>query len=168
MWDALLRREDSLMARPRPPSPALEAIRDAAIADMDRALDEAPEEPVAPVSRKPRPVDPQIAVLFPSGVVQVHELLALANAAWREATMREAPPLERLATPGVTQRVDVDAASGYVAVVTDEDTYRAFVPRDQLATIVALLVRRPVDVVARELSTGPGAFKPEGAAGSDV
>lgn len=111
--------------------------------------------------RKPRPVDAATAALFPPGVVVVHEMIAAATKAWREATDREVPSVERLSAPGIVQRVDVDAASGYVAVVTADDTWRAFLPREQLATILALMLRRPIDEVARTVATGPGSLSPK-------
>lgn len=144
------------MAKPRSAPAALDALRDAAIDALDRALEDPPEDP--PQARKPKAIDPQVAVLFPSGVVQVHELLASANAAWREATMREAPSLEKLS--GTVKKVNADAASGYVSVSVEGETFWAFVPREQLATIVALLVRRPIDAVARELGSGPVSLTP--------
>lgn len=138
---------------------ALEKLGDEPAID---ALDAQTDEPEAPEERvrKPRPVDAATAALFPPGVVVVHEMIAAATKAWREATDREVPSVERLSAPGVVQRIDVDAASGYLAVVTDEDTWRAFLPREQLATVVALMLRRPIDEVARTMAAGPGALNP--------
>ncbi len=148
---------------------ALDALRDAALDHLAEPAE--PVEPVGPssgtdfppaepASRKPRPVDPAIAALFPPDTTTVHDLVGVAAKAWREATDREAPSIDRLAVPGTLVRIDADAASGYLAVVTADDTWRAFLPREQLATVVALLVRRPVDQVARELGQGPGPIAP--------
>ncbi len=135
----------------------------------DAALDGIGEEPadgdVAPEvtedrARKPRPVDPSVAALFPTGVVVVHEMISAASKAWREATDREAPSVERLSAPGAVERVDVDALSGYVSVVTKDDTWRAFLPREQVATVVALILRRPIEDVARTMARGPGSLTP--------
>lgn len=123
---------------------------DAAEPDPDAAPDEAPEERV----RKPKVVDAATAALFPAGTPDLPERVQAAVRAWREVNDREVPSVDRLT--GSVERVDVDAASGYVAVVTKEDTWRAFLPREQLPTVVALLVRRPVDEVARVVAEGPG------------
>lgn len=141
------------MARPRvEPAPLVELPDDVA-----------PEVEAEPsVSRKPRPVDPAIVALFPPGAVVEQEVIAAAQRAWREATQREAPSVERLAEKGTISRVDADLASGYLAVVTADDTWRAFVPQDQLALVIALMLRRPVAAVQRALAEGPGSLTPEG------
>lgn len=139
---------------------ALEGIGDPS--SVDEGADTRADEPEVSEERvrKPRPVDAATAALFPAGVVVVHEMIAAAAKAWREATDREVPSVERLSAPGAVQRVDVDAASGYVAVVTAEDTWRAFLPREQLSTVVALMLRRPIDDVARVMAAGPGSITP--------
>lgn len=128
---------------------------DAALDALDAAQQE-PDEPA--VARKPKPVDPEIVALFPEGALVTPEVISAAAKTWREATQREAPSIERIATGGGLSRVDVDAVSGYVAVTTREDTWRAFLPRDQLAMIVALILRRPIEDVARQLASGPGSL----------
>jgi hypothetical protein len=126
-------------------------------------LGEAPDAPTeVPEARAPRAkvVEPAVAALFPAGVVDLGELVCGAQRCWREATEREAPSLERLSAPGVVLRVEADAPSGYLAVVTEGDTWRAFLPREQLALVVALVLRRPLESVARELGRGPGVLAP--------
>lgn len=118
--------------------------------DPEAPPDEAPEERV----RKPKTVDAATAALFPADTPELPERVHAAVRAWREANDREVPSVDRLV--GTVERVDVDAASGYVAVVTPEDTWRAFLPRELLATVVALLVRRPLDEVSQTVSAGPG------------
>ncbi|MFO0647103.1 MAG: hypothetical protein U0326_12750 [Polyangiales bacterium] len=150
--------------RGRKATESVDALRDAALdrigeepseADVE-ALEEAVEEKV----RKQRPVDPSVAALFPSGVVVVHEMISAASKTWREATDREAPSVDRLSAPGVVERIDVDALAGYGAVVTKDDTRRAFLPREQVSTIVALMLRRPIEEVARIMAEGPGPLTP--------
>lgn len=156
------------MAR-RKATDSVDALRDAALerigeepAEADaEALAEAAAEAVEEKARKQRPVDPSVAALFPSGVVVVHEMISAAAKVWREATDREAPSIERLSAPGVIERVDVDALSGYVAVVTKEDTWRTFLPREQVATVVALMLRRPIEEVARVMAEGPAKLAPK-------
>ncbi len=123
---------------------------------LDGAPDVAPDEAAEERVRKPRAVDAATAALFPADVAaaDLPERVHAAVRAWREANDREVPSVDRLV--GSVERVDVDAASGYVAVVTSEDTWRAFLPREQLAAVVALLVRRPVEEVARVVAEGPG------------
>lgn len=155
------------MTRDRAPDP-LERLREAALdqladgaAPVDLPVESLVDSPVES-ARRGRPVDPALAALFPPGVTVVPEMLAAAARTWREATEREAPSIDRLAAPGTLQRVDADLTSGYVSVVTADDTWRAFLPRDQLATIVGLMTRRPIDEVARTLALGPGAIVPPG------
>jgi hypothetical protein len=151
------------MAR-RKATESVDALRDAAldgIGEEPAEVDpESAEEAVEEKARKQRPVDPSVAALFPTGVVVVHEMLSAASKAWREATDREAPSVDRLSAPGLIERIDVDALSGYVAVVTKEDTWRAFLPREQVATVVALMLRRPIEEVARIMAEGPGPLTP--------
>lgn len=129
---------------------SLDALREAA---LDPLADEpAPAEEKA---RKARPVDAWIVALFPPGAAVTADTIGAATKAWREANDREVPSIDRLCAPGVVKRVDVDALSGYLAVVTDEDTWRAFVPREHVALLVALLVRKPVDEMRAELAKGP-------------
>lgn len=125
----------------------------------DALPDELPESHDA-TSRKPRPVDPAIVALFPLGAVVEHETIANAQRAWREATQREAPSIERLAVHGTVRAIDADLSSGYLAVTTADDTWRAFVPQDQLALVIALMLRRPVTVIAQTLGEGPGTLTP--------
>ncbi len=57
-------------------------------------------------------------------------------------------------------RVDTDLVSGYLAVVTPEETWRAFVDRaPRLGTIVALLLRQPLAAVEVALADGPVTLK---------
>ena len=159
-----------MSSRKRRSPDAVDALRDAALDRLGEEppppetpptddLSEAPgDEGEARAPRKPKPVDPAVVALFPTGVMVVHEMIAAAAKTWREATEREAPSIEKLSAEGVVTRVDADAASGYVAVVTAEDTWRAFLPRDQLAMIVALILRRPIEDVARQLASGPGSL----------
>lgn len=128
---------------------------DAALDALDAAQQE-PDEPA--VARKPKPVDPEIVALFPEGALVTPEVISAAAKTWREATQREAPSIERIATGGGLSRVDVDAVSGYVAVTTREDTWRAFLPREQLATVLTLLLRRPMAEVQRALAKSPGSI----------
>lgn len=106
--------------------------------------------------RKPKTVDAATSALFPNGVADLPERIHAAVRAWREANDREVPSIDRL--QGTVVRVDVDPASGYLAVVTKDDTWRAFLPREQLVTVVTLLVRRPVDEVTNAMSAGPTAI----------
>lgn len=150
------------MARARASAPPPELPADPPDDPPDPPPDpelEAPRDPAA--ARKPRPVDPAIAALFPAGTLVEHETIAGAQRAWREATQREAPSIERLAEPGTVARVDADLASGYLAVVTADDTWRAFVPREQLALVVGLILRRPIAAVADALARGPGTHTPD-------
>ncbi|MEZ4390256.1 MAG: hypothetical protein R3A48_04100 [Polyangiales bacterium] len=122
------------------------------------------QEPLEELSdgraRKPRLVDPAIVALFPPGAAVDHEVIAAAQRAWREATQREAPSIERLAERGTVRAVDADLSSGYLAVTTADDTWRAFVPQDQLALVIALMLRRPLSAVAQSLAEGPGTLAP--------
>lgn len=118
------------------------------------------DEPSEGPARKPRPVDPAIVALFPPGAAVEHEVISAAQRAWREATQREAPSIERLAERGTIQAVDADLSSGYLAVTTRDDTWRAFVPQDQLALVIALMLRRPLSAVAKTLAEGPGTLEP--------
>jgi hypothetical protein len=156
-----------MSSRKRRSPDAVDALRDAALERLGEEPEapppddpsEAPaDEGEARAPRKPKPVDPAVVALFPTGVMVVHEMIAAAAKTWRDATEREAPSVEKLSAEGVVTRVDADAASGYVAVVTQEDTWRAFLPRDQLAMIVALILRRPIEDVARQLASGPGSL----------
>lgn len=125
-----------------------------------------PEELVEPTedpstespARKPRPLDPAIVALFPPGAPVDHEVISSAQRAWREATQREAPSIERLAERGTIQRVDVDPSSGYLAVTTHDDTWRAFVPPERVTHVLALMLRRPVVVLGARLAEGPCTF----------
>ncbi len=167
------------MATRRPESnPSVEALREAVLAEMlaePSPFDELPDEPEAvslseeveggegpasPRVRKPRVLDPAVAGLFEAPDEGTVERVAEAHRCWREATQREAPSVERLAAPGVIDRIDVDETSGYLAVVTGEDTYRAFVPREQVAVLVALMLRRRVPEVTARLAEGPGSLAP--------
>ncbi|MBI5512611.1 MAG: hypothetical protein HY909_02520 [Deltaproteobacteria bacterium] len=145
-------------ARRKGPDPALDPLRASALEHLGEAPLEGAPEPTA--ARPRRVVEPAVAALFPAGVVDLGELVTSAQRCWREATEREAPSLERLSAPGAVLRVEADAPSGYLAVVTEGDTWRAFVPRESLALVVALILRRPLEVVARELGRGPGALEP--------
>jgi hypothetical protein len=152
------------MANKRRTSDALNVLREAAIEQLgdepsvDSEVDES--EPVEEKIRKPKVVDAAVAALFPAGIQVIHEMILAASKTWREATEREAPSIEKLSMAGVIERIDVDGASGYVSVVTEEDTWRAFLPREQLSIIVALMLRKPIEEVARVMAEGPGPIKP--------
>jgi hypothetical protein len=137
--------------------PALLASLDAA--DVELATDLAAEADPSP-GRKPKPLDPLIAALFTDPVELATTRVAEAARQWREATAREAPSIERLATAGTLARVDADLVSGYLAVVTPGETWWAFVERPQLPVIVALLLRRPVAAVEAALDEGPVTLTP--------
>jgi hypothetical protein len=127
-------------------------------ADIELATDLAAEADASP-ARRPKPVDPAIAALFAETPEAATARVAEAARHWREATAREAPSVERLATAGDLARVDADLVSGYVAVVTAEETWRAFVDRAQLPTLIALLLRRPLAQVEASLDEGPVSLK---------
>jgi hypothetical protein len=110
--------------------------------------------------RKPRPLDPDIVALFPPELAVDHEFIASAWRAWREATQREAPSIERLAERGTIQRIDADLSSGYLAVVTADDTWWAFVPQPVLPAVLALMLRTPQREITDALAAGPGTLKP--------
>lgn len=134
-------------------------------------LDDAPSPPddeAAPEARvrKPRPLDPAIVALFPEALAVDHEFIAGAQRAWREATQREAPSIERLAERGTIQRIDADLSSGYLAVVTADDTWWAFVPQPVLPAVLALMLRTPQREITEALAAGPGTLKPRAAAPS--
>lgn len=150
------------MARRRPEVPVL-PDPDALLPEPDP---ESTGEPWTTVEtgtpRRPRPVDPALVALFPPGSVVEQETLSAAQRTWREATQREAPSLERLAEKGTVARIDVDLASGYVAVVTNDDTWRAFLPKEQCVLVLALILRRPIRELQGALAKGPTALLPEG------
>jgi hypothetical protein len=110
--------------------------------------------------RKPRPLDPAIVALFPPELAVDHDFIASAQRAWREATQREAPSIERLAERGTIQRIDADLSSGYLAVVTADDTWWAFVPQPVLPAVLALMLRTPQREITDALAAGPGTLKP--------
>jgi hypothetical protein len=153
------------MARKGAKAPAIDLMREASLdASVEEVVDEASllgdgdhdETSDAETRvRKPKVVDPAIAALFAAGAEGVHEQVLAASKLWRDATEREAPSIERLAAPGVITHIDVDAASGYVSVATNDDVWRAFLAREQLATVLALLLRRPVVDVAAAIARGP-------------
>jgi hypothetical protein len=137
--------------------PAILASLDAA--DIELATDLAAESDASP-ARKPKLLDPLLAALFTEPVESATARVAEAARHWREATAREAPSIERIATAGTLCRVDTDLVSGYLAVVTPEETWRAFVDRPQLATILALLLRRPLAAIEAAIADGPATLKP--------
>lgn len=137
--------------------PALLDALDAA--DVELAADLAAEADASP-TRKPKLLDPAIAALFPDPIEAATARAAEAARHWREATSREAPSVERIATGGALARVDTDAVSGYLAVVTAEETWRAFVERPHLGPLIALLLRRPLAEVEAAIAEGPASFKP--------
>lgn len=156
------------MARKKTAPDLAELTRPEALPSADEMLDaalETPEEVPEERTRKPRMVDASTAALFAPDATDLPERVHAAARAWREANDREVPSVDRLV--GTVERVEVDAASGYLAVVTKDETWRAFLPREQLPVVIALLARRPVDEVARRLGEGPGpiaaAAPPEGA-----
>lgn len=148
----------AMLAEPSPFDDPAEAPEEEAPVDGLAESDEA--IPSAERGRKPRVLDPAIAALFDAPDEATAARVTAAQKCWREATQREAPAVERLAAPGVIDRIDVDEASGYLAVVTREDTYRAFVPREALPVVVALMLRRRVPEVVEALATGPGSLAP--------
>lgn len=137
--------------------PALLDSLDAA--DIELASDLAAESDAAP-SRRPKLLDPALAALFAEPLEAAAARVSDAARHWREATAREAPSVERIATAGTLVRVDTDLVSGYLAVVTQEETWRAFVDRAWLATIVALLLRQPLATIEAALADGPVTLKP--------
>lgn len=122
----------------------------------------APDEEAAPEARvrKPKPLDPAIVALFPPELAVDHEFVGGAWRAWREATQREAPSIERLAERGTIQRIDADLSSGYLAVVTADDTWWAFVPQPVLPAVLTLMLRTPQREITDALAAGPGTLKP--------
>lgn len=128
--------------------------------EVELAAELAAEADASP-ARKPKLLDPAIAALFPDPIEVATARASEASRHWREATSREAPSIERIATGGSLARVDIDAVSGYLAVVTAEETWRAFVERPHLATLIALLLRRPVAEVEAAIAEGPATLKPE-------
>ena len=77
-------------------------------------------------------------------------------AAWRETAGTDAPTLNQL-LQGHVVRVDVDSASGYVAVVTDEDTHHAIGMRSELVVpLVSVLTRHSETEISALLAKGPG------------
>ena len=122
----------------------------------------APDEETAPEARvrKPKPLDPAIVGLFPPELAVDHEFVGGAWRAWREATQREAPSIERLAERGTIQRIDADLSSGYLAVVTADDTWWAFVPQPVLPAVLTLMLRTPQREITDALAAGPGTLKP--------
>ncbi len=129
-------------------------------ADETLDVEAEPELDEGPRVRKPKLPEPHIAALLPEGTPEAQaEMVAAAGKAWREATEREAPTIERLVLAGVT-RVDADAASGYLAVVTVDETWRAFLDRERFYVVLALLTRRPVSELRDALSRAPGSVEP--------
>ena len=145
------------MSRDPLEDPALLDALDAA--DLELAADLAAEADPSP-ARRPKALDPAIAALFPDAPEAALARVADASRQWREATAREAPSLERIATAGTLARVDADLVSGYLAVVTPDDTWRAFVDRAQLPTMIALLLRQPLAAVEAAVAEGPATLKP--------
>jgi len=137
--------------------PALLDALDAS--DVELAAELAAESDASP-TRRPKPLDPLLAALFAEPPEAAAVRIAEAARHWREVTAREAPSIERIATAGTLVRVDTDLVSGYLAVVTPEETWRAFVERPQLGTIVALLLRRALADVEAALADGPVSLKP--------
>lgn len=128
-------------------------------ADVELAADLAAEADPSP-TRKPKLLDPVLAALFPDDLETATARAAEAAKHWREATSREAPSVERIATGGALKEVKADLVSGYLAVVTAEDTWWAFVDRVHLAVVVALLLRRPVVEVEAAVADGPVTLAP--------
>ncbi|MDP3276006.1 MAG: hypothetical protein Q8Q09_12470 [Deltaproteobacteria bacterium] len=74
---------------------------------------------------------------------------------WRAVTDWDSPTYLQIAQ-GRIQRVDVDLPTGYVAVVTPDDTHRAIgLRREAIVPLVASLTGRTRDEVTRALSEGP-------------
>ncbi|MBL8600387.1 MAG: hypothetical protein JNK72_00540 [Myxococcales bacterium] len=145
------------------PDETFALLREAALDGLelaDEAGVEAAEAEV--VAKKPKAVDPAVAALFSPEVTELGAKIQQWSKVWREATQREAPSIERLATEGQIARVDADLLSGYVAVVTEAETWRAFLPREDVTAVLALLLRRRVDEVAATLAEGPGSLAPRG------
>ncbi len=128
-------------------------------ADIELATDLAAESDASP-TRRPKLLDPVLAVLFAEPLESATVRVTDAARHWREVTAREAPSIERIATAGTLVRIDTDLISGYLAVVTPEETWRAFVERPQLGTILALLLRQPLATVEAAIADGPVTLKP--------
>lgn len=146
----------------RPDDPAQAPEEPDETLDEEALADVAEEVSEGPRVRKPKLPEPHIAALLPEAAPEAQaEMIASANKAWREATEREAPTIERLVLAGVT-RVDADAASGYLAVVTADETWRAFVDHERFFIVLALLTRRPVHALKESLARLPGSVEPAG------
>lgn len=99
----------------------------------------APAEAAESTTTTPAPADP-IRILWTG---------------WREAAGTDAPTLNQL-LQGTVVRVDVDAAAGYVAVTTGEDTYHAIgVRQDLVVPLVAVLTKHTDSEIAALLAKGP-------------
>lgn len=91
-------------------------------------------------------------------------VLRALNVAWREVKDQDAPTLLQLMAAGGAQRVEVDLASGYLAVTAGEDKWLAFnFRRDFLPALVAVLTGRPEAVVRPLLEKGPARVEREAA-----
>lgn len=136
--------------------------------DPDNSPDNSPDEtePTPEGSLRQRSMrlpDPTIAALFGEAPSEtLAERISLAARSWREATAREAPSIDKLVLAGIT-RIDADLTSGYLSVVTEEDTWRAFVDREHFIAVVVLLSRRMVTEINALLSTGPVNIEARGA-----
>ena len=114
------------------------------------------EEPVStePTSRAAVPTRAQLAGADPELVLRG------LNAAWREVKDSDTPTLLQLMAAGGAARVDAESNAGYLAAVTDEDTWRVFnLRRDLLPLLVATLTGRSEAEVQRALAQGPGRFE---------
>ena len=99
--------------------------------------------------------------LSPSALAQSNDAPVTAATRPLEATAAQPPGPAAPAAGEVTASGRASLTlSGYVAVVTKDDTWRAFLPREQVSTIVALMLRRPIEEVARIMAEGPGPLTP--------
>jgi hypothetical protein len=137
-------------------SAPLRAAREVAILRSVTAM--VPLEPPLPISSESEPsaaVPSSDAPLPLPPPPAPDDPLKLMWGVWREATDRDTPTLHQLLAGTIT-RVDVDAVTGYVAVVTSEETHRAMgVRREWVARLVATLTGHDEAEVAGRLVKGP-------------
>jgi hypothetical protein len=88
--------------------------------------------------------------------VAPEDVMKVLGSAWRSTAGHDAPTLHQLAEHLVVH-VDVDLRSGYVAVTTDGDSYRAIgIRRELVVPLVAVLTGRRAEEVTRMLAGLPG------------
>lgn len=89
------------------------------------------------------------------------DTMKLLSGIWRAAAGTDAPTLLQLIHGARVRRVDVDAISGYVAVIADDDTHRALGVRPEwVAPLVAALTGRSAAEVDALLAKGPAHIEP--------